>query len=310
MSLDSNPLLLVIGALHTDEVATAKAPMITGESNPVSWSRFAGGVGANVARAAAINNHLSVVLLTNTGNDKDGCDLKAALANTGVQVKSILAEATRTGRYSAILQPSGELLVGLADVEQAQAITLAKARSLINFQSPAAVALDTNLSASAIADISNAIRYVNPHCLIVALGVSPSKINRLESSLQNVDILFCNEQEAKQLTSIKFSEKPLDEKIRLLEPSAIGCNHLVITQGNHNVLVCSEGQHSSITVPNIHTSQTANGPGDALAGATLSHLMQVTLTHESLVQAVTHYGIPAAAKVITGEIKAPALNIS
>lgn len=308
MTNNSTPRFLVIGALHVDEVATAKAPIITGESNPVSWARYAGGVAANLARSAANHTNASVILLANIGADKDANDLASALANTGVDVKPMRSTDSQTGRYSAIVQNDGSLLVGLADVEQAQAITLADVKKIIDLKSADAVVLDTNLSAAALSDITNEIRCAYTSCLICALGVSPSKIIRLKPSLTNVDILFCNELEANALANGYHTDELLEPSALLSRLSNLGCKHIVMTCGTNNVEVYSGHEHSSIEVPKIDSSSTVNGPGDALAGATLSEILQGSLTHQNLVQTVTHAGIPAAANVVTGVHTAPALK--
>jgi len=119
MSDESTATLLVIGALHIDEIATATTPLVLGESNPVSWSQSIGGVAANVAIAAANGGNFEVKLLANLGDNKDSADLSSTLADQDVQVLPIWIPGTGSGRYSAIMRNTGELLVGLADVDQA-----------------------------------------------------------------------------------------------------------------------------------------------------------------------------------------------
>jgi len=327
MTNECSSTLLVIGALHIDEIASAAAPIIVGESNPVNWSKSAGGVAANVARAAAQSAQLSPVLLANIGEGRDALELSSALAHANVKVLPVKGSGTSAGRYSAILQDTGELLVGLADVEQAQEITLSKVEKLISLESAHTVVLDTNLSSTSLVDISRTVRHNHASCLIAALGVSPSKITRLHKALPYIDILFCNKSEVCSLATGISAEistkgstatlaKPSTESSNAASPDLkkplrklckSGCKHIVMTCGESKIQIHSKDQHTELRVQRINNTYTVNGPGDALAGATLAGLRHEKLTHDSLVQAVNQLGITAAAKVITGEHKAPNL---
>lgn len=171
-----------------------------------------------------------------------------------------------------------------------------------------AVVLDTNLSSHALSDISQAIRSTHSSCLIAALGVSPQKINRLKPAMQHLDILFLNKTEA--LSLAESDSENIDNDINNLLPLLCfnSCKHIVMTCGEGKIRVASNNQQTTIDVPPIKNPYSVNGPGDALAGATVSRLIHNELTHDNLVKAVKSYGIPAAGKVVTGEHKAPKLS--
>ena len=123
-SEDPQPSLHVAGALHVDEVASVKGQLVSQASNPVSWQQFAGGVGANAARAAlsvyqqaatgTINLHAAI------GDDTNGEALILRMQQEGLTVRPQLMNGHATGRYSAIMSESGDLELGLADVQLAE----------------------------------------------------------------------------------------------------------------------------------------------------------------------------------------------
>lgn len=317
---ETKPQLFVIGALHVDEIATAIEPFVLGESNPVRWTRRVGGVAANAARAAAFAApQAGVNLLANCADDGDGASLVAAMQKTGVDVLAANLGHTGSGRYSAVVQPDGEVLVGLADVLQAEEISVPVIFDHLSRSACHTVLFDSNLSAATIDEFtrlqenhrqsSHNSEQLNYSCnTVMAVSVSPSKALRLVNSLPFLDVLFCNRAEAIALVDAIGSDTDASTQSMLAALCAQGCSHIVMTDGAKGVHIQSKTKHTHIPVKPVPLSASMNGPGDALAGATAALIAAATITHSKLADAVLQNGIPAAQSVVTGDVSAPDIH--
>ncbi len=298
------PLMSVAGALHVDEVARVKGRFVPKASNPVSWQRYVGGVGCNAARAAqsvysqasvgTVNLHAAI------GDDADGQALISRIENEGLMVQPQFITGNLTGRYSAVMSESGELELGLADVQLAEQL---HPRTIIKawIEAPAhTVLLDANLSTDCI---SSLIEYAGAaNNFIAAMAVSPHKVVRLAHFAHHIDLLFCNRLEAYALA--EFAQVELDHttaaSVSLHQLSdalaIIGFNDFVLTDGGAPMIIHSNGTKNSQQPPPVNLNHNVNGAGDTLAGATLA---AVTLG-KSLDDAVTHHGLPMAASILSG----------
>jgi len=306
--------LLVVGALHVDEIAVACAALTLGESNPVNWHRSVGGVAANVARTAAASDQLeSVQLLAVCGADADAAQLQSVLRSTNVDLLPIASNNASTGRYCAVLDVSGDVLIGLADVSQAEQMLFKQILTHIASNQPAAVVVDGNLAASTLADFAQ-----HPNSIaapLYAICVSPAKAIRFVATLPTLDVLFCNRSEADAIAqALSERDKTGQAQYENLSPQALlenicaaGCSHIVMTEGSAGVHVCSASGYEHIAVPAFDSPKTLNGPGDALAGATIAQMIGKPLSHAHLVNAIIECGLPAARAILAGQDKAPAL---
>src|SRR5215475_13803209 len=108
--------ILCIGAAHIDRRARAFAAVVAGSSNPVRQSTGSGGVARNVAETQA-RLGAKVALLSRVGGDGEGDRLIAALAALGIDTSRIArAPDAATASYTALIEPDGELMVGIADM--------------------------------------------------------------------------------------------------------------------------------------------------------------------------------------------------
>lgn len=319
MTPSQNPNLVVIGALHVDEIATSARPLTLGESNVVTWKRSAGGVASNVARAAATaavraaaitaaeppQSEHPVTLIANCGDGAAGLALQQALNQAGVEVKATHKNVNHTGRYTAVLQPNGEVLVGLADVAQAEDIEVSHVLPHLTNPQPVSLVLDGNLNATCLEGLST--RYNLENNAVIGVCVSPEKAPRFLKTLPHLTALFCNLAEAKALALATGTLKDEEPKALASTLCQIGCQHIVMSLGINGVLITSADQQTHVAVKSIDNPITLNGPGDALAGATITQLSTSDITHQQLIYAVEHVGLPAARAIITGVHKAPQL---
>src|SRR4051794_28562466 len=105
-----------IGAAHVDRRAHALGPVVPGSSNPVRIGTASGGVARNVAENLA-RLGCAVSLVSRVGSDPEGAALRAGLADLGIDIAGLArSDTASTASYTALLDPSGELVVGLADM--------------------------------------------------------------------------------------------------------------------------------------------------------------------------------------------------
>lgn len=170
-----------------------------GSSNPAASSVSPGGVAHNVAANLA-RLGLRARLVTRVGRDAAGADLLEQAGRLGVDVTlSEATEAAATGSYTAVLQPGGELLLGVSDMEACDGI----GRSFLaarwdRIAASTLVFADANLPAETLARLLLAGR--ERGCRLALDAVSVAKAARLPADLAGVEMLFCNVEEARVLT--------------------------------------------------------------------------------------------------------------
>lgn len=307
--------LLIVGALHVDEVATVQGPFVLSASNPVTWQRSTGGVAANVARAAqrvyeqntphkCVNFHAAV------GADTTGASIAQCIEGLGVSLHAHRIQGCSTGRYSVVMDEAGELLMGLADVTVAEYLQAEQVLSHLDADGKGFLFMDANLSAQCI---DRLIKYAEQHMMPMAMVcVSPSKALKLLRHAQQIDLIFCNRREAMAMAmdtglipaGTSAENVCASHLAELL--GKIGFSSYVLTDGNQAVHICENSQSRPIDVPAVSVLNNVNGAGDALAGATLAAMSRGI----SLFNAVSEYGLPIAEDVLTGKHLPPSLDYS
>lgn len=291
--------VLIAGGLLVDDVAIATESIRPCSSNPVRWEQKLGGVATNVARVVA--QQLDCLLIANIGDDKAGDKMTQLLSTLAVPCSAIRWPGETSDRYSAVLNPDGELFVGLADARLVEKMNWQDIQARWPEPSPSAVILDANLSQHCLEETVTAIAtQIEPGIKIYAMAVSPIKSQRWLNLADKVEVLFCNRREAAALTSM-----PEQTITDALADSLLHCGfkQFVITDANHPVLVQEHKTRSHIPPPKAKIEQNVNGAGDALAGATIA---QVVLGH-SLPHAIASAGLDAAQAVLQGDRIPPAL---
>lgn len=293
--------LLIIGAVHIDDIAKPESALVPLASNPVRWSQHIGGVAANAACSAARtiddSHSLSVEFLAAVGDDANATRLVQTLNALNVKTQFKQFEHAVTGRYTAVMNYDGELYIGLSDVSLAEELTESMVDELTDWSGVAAVLLDANLSQQCLLDISSvAARHNVP---VAAMSVSPVKTQRLLALAENIDLLFCNRREASAMLSHADNSASLDTLADGL--SALGFSNMILTDGHSPVLVRHGGETTHISVKHIECTHHVNGAGDALAGATFVAWANGMNLAESLEKS----GLPASAHIVTGRYQPP-----
>lgn len=190
----TRPRLLCIGSCALDRTWTAHGPILAHASNPGHMTPSAGGVAFNVAADAA-RLDLSVELMAAFGDDPDGHWLMGECARRGIDTGACRRHrAQATATYLAVIEPSGDLYVGVAAMGIVEHFT----PDLLPEPLPDAdaVFLEANLPEATIAAVLERLAGRVP-----AYGgtVSPAKARRLIAHIPRLDGIFMNRTEAEIL---------------------------------------------------------------------------------------------------------------
>jgi pseudouridine kinase len=252
--MGDRPRVTVFGAVAMDVRLHARATLVPGSSNPVTARETPGGVGRNMALGLA-GLGASVRLFSRVGDDAAGTALLADLAAGGIDTRHVGRTADHaTARYWAVLEASGELAMGLADMavlETLEPASLAPAAA-----APAdAWLIEANLPEPCIGWLL--ARPDRPR-LVAADSVSVAKAGRLRAHLAGLDLLFTNRAEAAVLAGGPAVEPLLES----------GVGAVVMGEGVQGLLVLeAHGAHRLDALPVV--ARDVTGAGDALAAATL-----------------------------------------
>jgi ribokinase len=245
----------VIGSINQDIVATSDSHMRPGETltgNDLNY--YPGGKGANQAIAAA-RAGAAVAMIGCTGDDAAGSDLRAYLAEAGVDVTRVQVKAgtptgtalivVAQGENSIIVIQGANQEVGLATIE---GIPFAAGDVVVSqFETPVATALAAFTKA----------RQLGARTLLNPSPVEPIA----QELLYQLDFLVVNEHEFEQIF-----DRPLGPVLhgKAGAPAAFA-GTLIVTLGSDGVLTLSGGgriRHGGRSVEVVDST----GAGDCFAG--------------------------------------------
>ena len=294
----SKPRILCFGGLHYDDIIRCEADTILNESNPASRTRVPGGVALNVARTlAALGN--TVGLSSRVGADREGVELLDYVTRLDITAVSIQTDNTRpTACYTAVLDHTGNLILGLADMaiyDDFKPAHWQHGKQEIQHWNHWCV--DTNLPA----DTLHYLASEKADRLLFAVVTSPAKAHRLRQVLPTLDAVFANNAEADTLVNSNASaSQTIEEKARAL--CNLGALRAIVTAGVNGAAWADPDRSGHIASPSI-SPQSVSGAGDVLAGTTIAAL----LSGETLEQALT-YGTCAATLSTLSDMNDPHLS--
>lgn len=266
-SAHNKPVLLAIGGAHIDRRGQVYSAYFPGASNPGSMREEIGGVVFNALRAA-VRRGVAGALLSLRGGDTVGDAIARSVGAENIDDRSAIFLDRASASYTAIIDQSGDLIVGFADMSLYEQFARQLRRSACREAIAAADAIlcDTNLPAEALdlatAGPADAKRY--------AIGISPAKVLRLTRLLDRIDCLFINRKEAAALTGIS-AEAPVRDLVTGLQDQRLVSG--VVTDGGRSVNLFDNTGFWTIEPPKPRTIADVTGAGDALAGATIAALM-------------------------------------
>lgn len=194
-----------IGGITMDRTLQLKDDGILGTSNPALSFHNRGGVARNVAENLA-RLSVSCKLLALVGNDEAGTSIVRETSQVGVDTSLVgISQGQNTGSYTAVMSADGELYLGVADLEICEEMdTDFIGRNWSQIAGAQLVFTDTNIS-------SDALRYLLERChdtgkKLFLDPVSVPKSEKLPSSLNGVDTLVCDVQEARAILGAKHKK--------------------------------------------------------------------------------------------------------
>lgn len=252
-----NPIVLVVGGANRDEVAQLIFTPVRGQSNPVHNRATWGGVGRNLAvNLAALG--ADVRLLTVVGDDLVAEGLLADARDNRVDVSWVLRRnQTATGRYAAVMDSAGDLLIGLADMAAIESLSADELVSNAGaWRGISAVVAETNLAPQTL---GAAIKMAKAQSVPVFLDlVSPEKARRLPARIDGVELVSCNRQEAAALDGVDAPAAALAQKI--VERGAASAS---VSDRADDLVYCTQTTNGRLPVPQAQLVDVT-GAGDAL----------------------------------------------
>ncbi|MBM1174188.1 carbohydrate kinase family protein [Microvirga arabica] len=275
-----------IGGAAVDRKYRALNAIRQGTSNPVLSERSFGGVARNVAENMA-RLGVTVSLASILGKDENGRAILDDLEGLGIGTQFMtISDRHATAEYVAVLQPDGELAVGLANMTIFDEMTPALLRRIEPDLQSSWFFADCNLPSETLHALVD-IAHRQPLPLAID-AVSTPKVARLPRDLTGVGLLFLNLDEACAYLGAS-EEAPEKAAARLL---ACGATRVVLTLGKTGLVVADRSGVSQIGAVGAQIVD-ATGAGDALIGATLVALLK----GHSLTEAA-HLGTAAAALTV------------
>ena len=238
---------LCFGAVHSDYILRLKKEYLKNRTNPVTHQESIGGVAYNVAKILSFVEQKTELISINTN-----LHIKKIIKKNGIIFKKLNNEIDER-YYSTILNDSGEMILGLANMDiYEKSLNLKNLKERRNKN----IILDLNFSEKTIQNLIN--KYYNNNYICVC-GTSAYKVRKVSPYLKKINTLILNKQESLHLTeslSIKEALKKL-----------IQCNcklNIIITNGKNAVHGYENKKTYICKVPEIKVNNE-NGAGDALS---------------------------------------------
>ena len=265
-SVASVPYVVVVGGANIDIKATIAGPTVPTTSNPGRAQVSLGGVGRNIAHNLA-RLGVATKLISAVGRDPEGERLLTETAAAGVDVAGVRRGPGSTGLYSAVLDRSGELVIGVAAMEVIATITQ---RFLQRNQRTIAGAdflvADCNLERASLQWLQECARQNNVPFLVEP--VSAVKVERLNAILRRgaaIHTVTPNLQQLEVLTghALKSIEETQQAAKRLHDRGVL---HVLVGLGPEGALL-STIQGDEVQQHHIPAAQAepadVTGGGDA-----------------------------------------------
>lgn len=249
----------VVGGAHVDRIARSAGAIVKGASNPGHFREAIGGAAFNAAVAARAMG-VPVSLLSGRGGDRAADLVGEALAAHGIADRSVVWLDRPTPSYMALLDATGDLHAGIADMELYDLISprVLRRRHIRDWLgSGVDLLIDANLSDGAIGSLCRAATG-----RIAAIGVSPAKVVRLRADLPRLDAVFLSRAEALRLAD---AEPDARDDALAAALRGLGIRHAVVTDGPRPAIVLTSGGVLRQAAPTVGAVKDVTGAGDTLA---------------------------------------------
>lgn len=264
-----NRSVCCIGGMTLDRTLTLQLPGSLGTSNPVTTRQDRGGVARNVAENLA-QLSVSCKLVALVGDDENGRAIVLETSQRGVDTGLIQKSLSHpTASCTVVMQPDGELFVGLADMEICDSMD----RGFIQnrwFQISKAtlVFADTNLPTDSLAFLIAGCR--EQELTLVIDAVSTAEAKKIPLNLHGVDMLICNADEARSILGDDIATDPEAMARALCQR---GASSAVVSAGADGI--CLAKADNCVLLPAEDVGSLDAAPADAafIAGILYGRLM-------------------------------------
>ena len=269
-----------IGGANVDRKFHLQQSVHLGTSNPANVIESVGGVARNIGENLGRLGH-KVRLFTTAGKDADWQTIETA-SQGFMNLQSIeqLSNQT-TGSYSAVMDPTGELILAIANMDVYEELSptyLQKYEALLS--GATLIIVDLNCpkeSVQFIKDFSLAKQIP-----VAIVPVSSPKMNRMPDDLLGVTWMICNHDEAERYLEMKLeTTEHFHEAVLALREK--GAEHVVITAGKNGVYVGSSAEGVfHMPAKKASAIEDVTGAGDAFVGATLHSWLDGLSVHQAI----------------------------
>lgn len=247
---------VVIGGVNMDIGGSPFNKLIMRDSNPGVITARPGGVGRNIAHDMRLLG-IDVSLIAAVGGDVYGHGILESCRSLGIDMSlSRILTDMRSSTYLYVTDETGDMEIGIADMEIAKCITPEYlARHIEEINKFGAVVLDANIE-------QQAIEYIAAHTSapVYADPVSTAKAVRLLPVLDRIAALKPNIYEAEKLTG------EIDPEKAALALVKAGVKRVFISLGEEGMLAADENE--VVRMPReFVTVVNTTGAGDAATAA-------------------------------------------
>ena len=264
-----NRRIVCVGGANLDTKLCLMEPLQMGTSNPIQSKHSLGGVVRNVAENLGRLDQ-PVTLLSLVGNDMAGRQVLEECSPLMDVSRIATVEGVSTGSYLAVLEPDGEMSLGLADMNilEKMDVNWIKSQQAV-IKGARTVVADNNLrldTLSALMHLTN-----NLHKDLILIGVSAPKTKRLPARLDGIALALFNLDESQAY----FHTQEDDPLILAQKWIQAGARSAIVTSGSNGVAYAKAEQPAKMkpVKPAPHIVD-ATGAGDAFSAGVIYGLNQ------------------------------------
>lgn len=257
-------IVVVGGAVMDLKMQTIRAATLR-TSNPARASWTPGGVGRNIAENLARLGS-PVQLVAAVGTDPQGHALLERTSNAGVGVGHVIRTTAPTGLYCAVVDNSGELVLGVSDLHSTDDLTvedLAAHRSLVH--AATLLVVDGNLPATVVAHLLDLAASAAVPVVIDPVSVRKATLLRdALGSARPVHTLTPNLDELAALVDHPVTDEPAALAAAADALHAQGVVHVWVRRGSHGSVLFARGSSPVAYAAPPATVVDVTGAGDSM----------------------------------------------
>ena len=274
-------LIFCIGAANVDYKLIIENKVIMETSNPAQRITTYGGVARNIAENLARLDE-EVALMSKVGNDLEGTNV----VKDASPIMHIFAtdrdQIYNTGTYFAVLDESGNLVIGVADMKICDTMDGDWITSHEEHIKKADIIVcDTNVQKSAIEKLQNI-----DNGKIIIIGVSVAKTGHIPDKLKNIYLAILNKDEATAYAGCdKFDFKNVCENLKKK-----GLDRCIITMGKDGCIFYEEKLSPIVLKAEmINNVVDVTGAGDSFSAGVIH-----ALSNDKSLETACKYGMKMA----------------